>query len=152
MAKLAKLAPRRKRDALTRSEVMSRIRSQDTLPEMMLRSELRRIGVHYRAHVAGLPGRPDFSNKSKGWVLFVHGCFWHSHDGCRRGSKPKSNIGYWGSKLRRNKERDADKCRELANLGLQVFVVWECEVRSGLLRSRIQRLFSEIKQGQASFV
>jgi DNA mismatch endonuclease (patch repair protein) len=127
--KLEKIAPRRLRDALTRSQMMGRIRSKDTLPEIRTRSAVHALGRRYRVHVADLPGKPDLANKARRWAIFVHGCFWHSHDGCQLASKPRSNTGYWSAKLVRNRERDLLHRRALEELGYEVLTVWECETR-----------------------
>jgi DNA mismatch endonuclease (patch repair protein) len=93
-------------------------------------------------HVAGLPGKPDFANKKRKWVIFVHGCFWHSHRACKLASRPKSNQSYWGPKLHRNKERDVSKIEELKRLDYRVLVVWECETRNDRIESRVRKFFA----------
>jgi DNA mismatch endonuclease (patch repair protein) len=143
MSQPPKLLPRNRRDALTRSEIMSRIRSRDTAPEKRVGNELRSLGTHYRAHVASLPGTPDFANKSRRWALFVHGCFWHSHKGCHLASTPKSNLAYWRPKLERNLERDYENLQALKRLGFRVQVIWECEIKSRPLKKRLKRFLSE---------
>jgi DNA mismatch endonuclease (patch repair protein) len=114
---------------LTRSEMMSRIRSRDTGPELRTRSHVHRMGHRFRAHVASLPGKPDLANRTKRWVIFVHGCFWHSHENCHLASKPKSNTDYWRPKLLGNQKRDKARQMELTTQGFRVLVVWECETR-----------------------
>ena len=131
--KLHKLRPRHKRPPLTRSQVMARIRSKDTTPEVRVRSAVHALGLRFRKHVADLPGKPDLANQRGKWAIFIHGCFWHSHEGCRLASRPKSNSSYWVPKLQRNVERDRDKFRELQVLGYRVLVVWECETRDPLV-------------------
>jgi DNA mismatch endonuclease (patch repair protein) len=128
---VAKLPPRRKREPLTRSQIMARIRSKDTRPEVLTRSAVHALGMRFRNHVAALPGKPDLANRKQGWAIFVHGCFWHSHPGCRLASKPKSNTSYWMAKLARNQARDADKVAALRRQGFRVLVIWECDVRDG---------------------
>lgn len=91
---LEKIAPRRLRDPLTRSQLMGRIRSKNTMPEVRTRLAVHALGVRFRIHVADLPGKPDLANKTRHWAIFVHGCFWHSHEGCQLASKPRSNTGY----------------------------------------------------------
>lgn len=137
------LLPRRKRAPLTRSEVMARIRSKDTLPEVRLYAGLKAAGLRFRRHVDNLPGKPDLANKRKAWAVFVHGCFWHSHRRCWLASKPKSNSEYWRQKLERNIRRDRAKVRELRRLGYRVFIVWECETRKGSRLRTIVRDLSE---------
>ena len=114
---------------LTRSQIMSRIRSKDTGPEILTRSAVHALGIRFRIHVSDLPGKPDLANKKKKWAIFVHGCFWHSHDGCKLASSPKSNTGYWIPKLMRNRQRDKEKIAALRALKYRVLIVWECEVR-----------------------
>lgn len=128
---LPPILPRAKREPLTRSQMMSRIRSQNTRPEVLTGSAVHRMGRRFRKHIRDLPGRPDLANKSAKWAIFVHGCFWHSHVNCRLASSPKTNVDYWTEKLRHNRERDDSKLRELRALGFRVLVIWECEVRDG---------------------
>ena len=114
--KLGRIAPRRLRAPLTRSEMMGRVRSKDTKPEVRTRSAAHALGHRFRIHVADLPGKPDLANKARRWAIFVHGCFWHSHEKCRLASKPRSNTGYWSNKLARNQERDAIHGKPCATL------------------------------------
>lgn len=128
---VARLPPRRKREPLTRSQMMARIRSKNTKPEVLTRSVVHALGMRFRNHVDDLPGKPDLANKTRKWAIFVHGCFWHSHAGCRLASSPKSNTAYWTGKLARNRVRDSDKIAALKAKGFRVLVVWECDVREG---------------------
>ena len=89
---------------------------------------LRSVGVAYRKNVRGLPGSPDFANRSRRWAIFVQGCFWHAHRGCRRATKPKSNSLFWSEKFARNRARDAKAIVLLRRQGFRVVVVWECEI------------------------
>ena len=130
-AKLGRIAPRRSRSPLTRSEMMGRIRSKDTNPEVKTRSAVHALGRRFRVHVADLPGKPDLANKTRRWAIFVHGCFWHSHENCALASKPRSNTDYWSDKLARNQARDAAHEQALLDLGFDVLTVWECETRDG---------------------
>jgi len=106
---------------------MGRIRGRDTRPELATRSALHRLGWRFRANVQSLPGKPDIAIKSRRIAIFVHGCFWHLHEGCRLARQPKGNTAYWGPKLRRNVERDAQQRAQLQTFGFRVLVVWECE-------------------------
>src|ERR1700680_3529174 len=126
---IAKIPPRRKRDPLTRSQMMARIGSKDTRPEIKTRAAVHAFGLRFRNHVADLPGRPDLANRARKWAIFVHGCFWHSHRGCNLASAPKTNTGYWTEKLHRNQARDADKVAALRSMGFRVLIIWECDVR-----------------------
>jgi len=130
-AKLGRIAPRRLRSPLTRSEMMGRIRSKNTNPEVKTRSAVNALGRRFRIHVADLPGKPDLANKARRWAIFVHGCFWHSHENCALASKPRSNTDYWSDKLARNQARDAAHERALLELRFDVLTVWECETRDG---------------------
>jgi DNA mismatch endonuclease (patch repair protein) len=140
---LEKIAPRSLREPLTRSQMMGRIRSKNTLPEVRTRSTVHALGVRFRVHVADLPGKPDLANKARRWAIFVHGCFWHSHETCQLASKPRSNMGYWSEKLVRNRERDTLHRQALRDLGYEVLTVWECETRDERrLREAITAFFA----------
>jgi DNA mismatch endonuclease (patch repair protein) len=121
--------------------MMARIRSKDTRPEVLTRSAVQALGLRFRNHVVDLPGKPDLANKTRKWAIFVHGCFWHSHAGCRLASSPKSNAGYWREKLARNQARDAERTAALEAQGYRVLVVWECEVRDGARLIRALKSF-----------
>jgi DNA mismatch endonuclease (patch repair protein) len=121
---------------------MARIRSQDTKPEVATRSAVHALGQRFRKHVASLPGKPDLANRKRRWAIFVHGCFWHSHEACRLASDPKSNRDYWTEKLRRNQARDREKLTALLGMGFKVLIVWECDVREGKrLQAALKRFF-----------
>ena len=111
-----------------RSEIMSRIRSSGTRPEMAVRRLVHGMGYRYRLHDHRLPGRPDLVFAPRQRVIFVHGCFWHRHPGCRLARTPKSRVDFWRPKLDGNRQRDLLKQRELANLGWRSLVIWECQL------------------------
>lgn len=111
-----------------RSEIMSRVRPTDTRPEMIVRRLVHGLGYRYRLHGQKLPGRPDLVFAARGKVIFVHGCFWHRHPGCRLARMPKSRVDFWRAKLDGNRERDLVKQRALAELGWQWLVLWECQL------------------------
>lgn len=113
-----------------RSEIMARIHSGDTTPELTLRRLLHRLGLRFRVHCTGLPGKPDIVLARYKTAIFVHGCFWHGHEGCREGRRPKSNTAYWERKLERNKKRDRRNIGDLRRLGWRALVVWECQLAS----------------------
>jgi DNA mismatch endonuclease, patch repair protein len=128
-----------------RSSNMSRIRSTDTKPELAVRTALHSRGFRFRLHRTDLPGKPDIVLPRYRAAVFVHGCFWHQHPGCRLASWPKSRTEYWAPKLGRNVERDAQAARRLQELGWRPIVVWECDTRSPeRLGTRIEELESEI--------
>lgn len=110
-------------------ERMKLVRQKGTDPELAVRRLVSALGVRYRIGPKQLPGRPDLANVSAGWAIFVHGCFWHSHSGCRLATVPKKNHDWWVAKLRGNVERDARKAAQLRESGLRVLVVWQCELR-----------------------
>ncbi len=118
-------------DTLTpsqRSKRMALIRSKDTKPEMIVRQCAHRLGYRYRIHRKDLPGVPDLVFPSRKKIIFVHGCFWHAHDGCKVSNRPKTRRAFWNKKFHRNKERDDVTERKLRKAGWNVLVVWECEV------------------------
>jgi DNA mismatch endonuclease (patch repair protein) len=117
-----------KRRPLTRSENMSRIRGKDTQPELKLRRELWAAGFRYLLHDKRLPGKPDLVFPGRRTAIFVHGCFWHCHEGCGNFRIPKTRSEWWMAKLTRNKVRDAEVQDELKATGWRVIVIWECEV------------------------
>ena len=119
---------------LPRSENMSRIRGKDTGPEMMVRRTFWKAGLRYRLHDKRLPGSPDLVFPGRRTVVFVHGCFWHCHDGCCNFRIPKTRTEWWTAKLALNTARDARVRAELEAAGWRVYVIWECEVADqGLL-------------------
>jgi DNA mismatch endonuclease (patch repair protein) len=124
-----------------RSELMRRIRRKGTATELAVAAELKARKASYRLNVRSLPGSPDFANKRRQWAIFVHGCFWHHHTGCRRATVPKSNVDFWLEKFRRNRERDASAIHALRGLGFHVGVIWECEVGDA---ERLSELLAEI--------
>ncbi len=111
-----------------RSALMSRIRGVDTKPELVVRRALHAQGYRYRLHGRKLPGRPDLVFRKRRVVVFVHGCFWHWHEGCPKSRLPKSRADYWRAKFESNVERDQRNERVLADDGWRVFVAWECEI------------------------
>ncbi|CAJ0693770.1 hypothetical protein R82526_04045 [Ralstonia mannitolilytica] len=112
-----------------RSWLMSRIKSKDTTPELAVRRLLHRLGYRYRLHTAHLPGKPDLVFPARKKVVFVHGCFWHGHAGCRYAKTPGSRSEFWREKMDRNRSRDQRNQKELEDLGWSVFVVWQCQLR-----------------------
>ncbi|MFN4089252.1 MAG: very short patch repair endonuclease [Alphaproteobacteria bacterium] len=128
-------------DDLKRSTLMSRVRQRGTAAERRVATALRAAGHAYRLNVRSLPGSPDFANRKRRWVVFVNGCFWHRHTGCRRGTVPKANAAFWHEKFEANRKRDARAIRALRRAGYRVIVVWECEAADGdTLRSRLSKV------------
>lgn len=124
-----------------RSEIMSRIRGKGTKPEMLVRSTAHRLGFRFRLHVKKLPGSPDLVFPGRKTALFVHGCFWHRHQGCPYCYVPKSNIQFWREKFKKNVVRDKRVHSGLEEMGWRVAVIWECETAdSDGLRKRLKGL------------
>lgn len=123
-----------------RSEIMSRVRSKDTGPEMLVRRLVFSMGYRYRLHVKDLPGRPDLVFRPRRKVILVNGCFWHRHRGCALARLPKSREEFWIPKLEANRERDEKNKRALRKAGWKVLTIWECQLGDiGRLRHRIGR-------------
>ena len=118
---------------------MSRIRSRNTQPEVVVRRMAHGLGFRYVLHDGRLPGSPDLAFPARGKLIFVHGCFWHGHD-CGRGYRPKANAAYWAAKIEANRARDRRQLRALRALGWRVMVVWECATRKDRLEKLERRL------------
>ena len=116
-------------DSKRRSELMAGIKGRDTAPERMVRSVAHRMGLRFRLHRKDLPGRPDLVFPKHQSVVFVHGCFWHRHEGCRLAYSPKSRVAFWTEKFAANVARDARQEADLKALGWRPLVIWECETR-----------------------
>lgn len=113
----------------TRSRMMAGIRSRNTKPELVIRRALHKAGFRFRLDDRSLPGRPDIVLRKHRAVVFVHGCFWHRHAGCRYAATPKTRPQFWAEKLGRNVQRDEEARVRLRHLGWRVATVWECETR-----------------------
>ena len=137
-------------DARKRSEIMSRIRSKDTKPERFVRKLLFSAGLRSRICPASLPGRPDAALARWRTAVFVNGCFWHSHPGCRFAAKPSQNGEYWTAKLRRNQERDREVREALLAMGWRVLIVWECACRKRCGEALLERMEAFIREGPDS--
>lgn len=128
----------------SRSENMRRIRSKDTGPEKIVKLLLKRKGIKYSSYRKELPGKPDFLIKDASLALFVHGCFWHHHEGCRRSNIPKSNKGYWIPKIQNNLLRDRKNTKLLRKNGLYTAIIWECQTKKEEVAGlKIDRLFKK---------
>lgn len=114
-----------------RSWLMSRVKAKGTGPELAVRRMLHALGYRYRLHSLQLPGKPDLSFPSRRKVVFVHGCFWHGHEGCRYAKLPLSRVEFWRKKIEKNKQRDEKNFAEMKMLGWGVHVVWQCQLKSG---------------------
>jgi DNA mismatch endonuclease (patch repair protein) len=129
-------------DPVCRSRMMAGIGPRDTQPELIVRRLLHRLGFRFRLHQTGLPGRPDLVLRRYRLVIFVHGCFWHRHQGCRNCTMPKTRTRFWVKKFDKNVARDARTVRALRRSGWRVVAVWECETEqlSGLERRLLRIL------------
>lgn len=130
-------------DQATRSAFMARVRSKNTGPEMIVRKLLFAAGYRYRLHVRKLPGSPDLVFPTRKKVIFVHGCFWHRHDGCAASRIPKSRTDYWSEKLNGNKLRDMRNIQALHQAGWQILIVWECQLGNAEMLLKRLRQFLE---------
>lgn len=129
-----------KLSAARRSANMRAIRSKDMKPELVVRRAAHAMGYRFRLHRRSLPGKPDLAFAGRQKAIFVHGCFWHQHAECQDGRMPRSNLGYWRSKLKRNTERDCEHLEALKANGWKALVIWECETADDRrLRSRLRR-------------
>jgi DNA mismatch endonuclease (patch repair protein) len=113
-----------------RSALMSRIRGRDTKPELQIRKALWHAGLRFRLNVQSLPGRPDIVLPRWGAVIFVHGCFWHRHEGCPLFRLPSTRTSFWNEKLARNRVRDEQATSSLAAAGWRILTIWECALRA----------------------
>ena len=127
-----------------RSYNMSRIRSKDTKPEIIVRSYLFSKGLRFRKNDKRYPGSPDVVLPKYKTIVFVHGCFWHLHERCKYARMPKSNVDFWKNKLYRNKERDERNQKELEEMGWKVIVVWECELKKDKCEQTLEDLYTQI--------
>lgn len=129
-----------------RSRLMSKVRSKNTNPEIRVRKVMHSLGLRFRLHKTDLPGTPDIVLPKLRTVVFVHGCFWHRHKGCRRASIPSSNVAFWREKFDRNIARDKQNRALLRKLGWRSVVIWECQTSDqNRLSSKIKLLLSKIK-------
>lgn len=128
----------------TRSYNMSRIKSKDTKPEIIVRSYLFSKGLRFRKNDKRYPGSPDIVLPKYNTMVFVHGCFWHLHDGCKYAIMPKSNVDYWKKKLYKNKERDEQNQKELKEMGWNVIIIWECQLKKDKQKQTLEELYDQI--------
>ncbi|HHZ91751.1 TPA: DNA mismatch endonuclease Vsr [Candidatus Poribacteria bacterium] len=125
-----------------RSQIMSRIRSKGSAPEMLVRRVIHRLGYRFRLHVKNLPGKPDLVLKRHKLIVLVNGCFWHRHQGCKRSTTPKSNQEYWIPKFEGNVTRDLKNQKALREMGWRVETIWECETKDwNKLTARLSEVF-----------
>ena len=134
-----------------RSRNMAAIKGKDTKPEMIVRKYLFSRGLRFRVQVRKLPGNPDIVLPKYKTVIFVNGCFWHGHEGCKYFRLPKSNIEFWKEKIERNIERDRESMQALLVLGWKVIRVWECELRNKANREEmLNKIYNSITSSDVS--
>lgn len=112
----------------TRSKIMKAVPTSNSRPERLLQDSLSSFGLIFSTHPADLPGRPDIVFPTKKVAVFVHGCYWHRHEGCQKTTTPGTNIEFWLTKFAANVERDKRKERQLEEIGWRVKIFWECEI------------------------
>ena len=134
-----------------RFKCMSHNRARNTGPELLLRHALWHRGFRYRVNDKRLPGSPDIVLAKYRSVIFVHGCFWHGHKGCKKYTVPKTNTEFWEAKVARNQERDQEVWRKLEAKGWSVIIVWECQLKKENLDETVKRVADEIVQNGAMF-
>lgn len=129
-----------------RSRIMRSVGSKGTSAEKQLEQFLRTSKIRFRRNVETLPGCPDFVLSDSRAVVFVHGCFWHGHKGCKRATPPSSNVAYWKEKIQRNRQRDTRVRRHLRRAGWRTAIFWECRLRnSELVSRRLLRLANPVR-------
>lgn len=119
-----------------RSRCMSRIRGKNTKPEILVRKFLFSRGYRFRINAPYLPGKPDIVLRKYKTVIFINGCFWHGHEGCKYYVIPKSNVEFWQSKIDRNRERDKTDLEILEGKGWRCIVIWECQLKPSAVREK----------------
>lgn len=141
-------------DVLTseqRSRCMAAVKGKDTKPEMIVRKYLFSRGLRFRVQVRKLPGKPDIVLPKYKTAIFVNGCFWHGHEGCKYFRLPKSNVEFWKEKIERNIERDRESMQALFDLGWKVVRVWECELRNKANREEtLNKIYTSITSPDGS--
>ena len=123
-----------------RRHCMSSIRGKDTKPEILVRKGLHARGFRFRLQGRKLPGKPDLTLPKYGVAVMVNGCFWHGHEGCKYYRLPKTNVGFWLTKIERNKKRDIEEQHRLASLGWHCITVWECQLKPKIRQQTLEAL------------
>lgn len=128
-----------------RRTLMQRVRRSGTPAEDRVAEICRGLGLAYRRNVKSLPGSPDLANKTRRWAVFVNGCFWHAHTGCKKATVPKRNNAFWTTKFEANRRRDAAKIKKLRADGYRVVLIWECETSDAPL---VKRRLSDLREAR----
>lgn len=135
-------------DKATRSYNMSRIKGTDTKPEMLVRKFLHANGIRFRVHNKNLPGKPDLTLTKYHTVIFVNGCFWHGHKGCRYFVLPKTRTAWWQEKIEETKNRDKKAIQYLKAQGWKPIIIWECELKPDNKEKTLKKLINKITKAQ----
>jgi len=131
-------------DKATRSYNMSRIKGKDTKPEMLVRRFLHAHGFRYKLHDKTLPGKPDIVLPKYKTVIFVHGCFWHGHEGCKYYVVPKTRTEWWVEKIGKNKANDKKAFISLSEAGWKIVDIWECDLKSVVIQNTLKKLLQRL--------
>ena len=126
----------------TRSYNMSRIKSKNTKPEMLVRQFLHKNGFRYRLHLKDLPGKPDIVLPKYKTVIFIHGCFWHGHEGCKKAALPTTRTEWWSNKINHNIQRDINAETALKAINWKIITIWQCELKENWQDQLISELTS----------
>lgn len=118
-----------------RSEIMSHIKSKNTKPEITVRKIIYSLGYRYRLHRKDLPGKPDLAFIKKKKVIFINGCFWHGHSGCKKSALPDTNYEFWNDKIKNNVNRDTLNYQRLEDMDWKYLVIWQCEIKNDKLEN-----------------
>lgn len=132
-----------------RSKIMGLVRGKNTKPEILIRRALHALGYRYRLHDKKLPGTPDIKLTKFKTIIFVNGCFWHGHDGCKHYTVPKTNNEFWVNKIKTNIKKDKSDYEKLTSMGWKVIVIWTCELKKSTLQGTISDLEKKILGNQA---
>ncbi len=126
---------------------MSLVRSKNTKPELAVRKLVFSMGYRYRLHGAGLPGKPDLVFRTRKKAIFVHGCFWHRHEGCKKATTPSSRVEYWLPKFAKTVKRDREHLETLSEMSWKTLVIWECELKdTNALAAKLKAFLDECKE------
>ncbi len=129
-----------------RHKVMSAIRGANTKPEIIVRKFLWSQGYRYRLNYPRLPGKPDIVLKKYRTCIFVNGCFWHGHEGCKSYVMPKTHTDFWQAKIERNRKRDAEVCQRLLEMGWNCVIIWECQLKSSVRHQTLNALLVQLNR------
>ncbi len=135
-----------------RSYNMSRIKGKNTKPEMLVRNFLHSYGFRYRLHVKDLPGKPDIVLPKYKTVIFVHGCFWHGHEGCKYYVVPKTKTEWWLNKINGNIDNDEKALSSLQNMGWKIITIWSCQLKPTVMGKYLEQLLKELNTSNPNFI